>query len=205
MNQHDPSAKSTGPKSAQDHFAKCPWCAEEMAEDRELVEMIQQSLWDSLAHQSPPPEVWDRIRARLPERQRAGRGEHTFWTWPRLLPSAIVVGLLIAFVSLVVWQSVWPGKRGVGLLPATPRTGSHQVGWRGIDKRELALPQEDERPIAIAALPGGVSTFDAMTSEGLLNVGYLNRLQRLPRLEWKEPHGSRSAVTDANDPRNPLP
>ena len=206
MNQHDPSTKSTSPKSAQDHFARCPWCAEEMAEDRELVEMIQQSLWDSLARQAPPPEVWDRIRARLPEQQRAGRGEHTIWTRSRLLPSTIVIGLLIAFVSLVVGQSVWSGKRDVGLPLAAPQTGSQQVGWRGIDKRELALPQEaDERPIAIAALPGGVSTFDAMTNEGLLNMGYLNRLQRPSRPEWKESHGSRSAVTDASDPRNPPP
>ncbi len=198
MNRRDLSPKSTGPESVKDHFAKCPWCAEEMAEDRELMELIQRSLRDSLAHQTPPPEVWDRIRARLPERKRARWGEHTAWAWPRLLSNAVMVGLLIALVNLIVWQPLLPGKRDVVSPPTTPRTG-----WRGIDERGPALPHEDEKPTAIAALPGGMNTFDAMTREGLLNVGYLHHLQRPPHPQWREPSGPRSAVTDANGFRNP--
>jgi hypothetical protein len=204
MNRHDLPAESAGSESAEDHSAEYPWCAEEMPGDREMVELIQRALWDSLAHQTPPPEVWDRIQARLPERKRAGRGEHTGWTWPLLVSNAVAVGLLIAFMGLIVWQPLRPSERDVASPPAAPRTDS-QVGQWGIDEQGPALSQEDEKPTVIAALPGGTSKFDVMTSEGLLNVGYLNYLQRHPRPAWKGPRGLKSAATDTNDPRSPLP
>jgi hypothetical protein len=193
MNRCDPPTEGTGPESVKDHFAKCPRCVEEMAEDRELVELIQQSLRDSLEHQTPSPEVWNRIRARLPDQRRDRWGEHIAGAWPRLLSNAVVVGLLIAFMGLIIRQPSWPGERHIASLPTAPQTNTQTP----------ALLHEDEKPIAVAAPSSGTGTFDAMASEGLLNVGYLNHLQRHPRPRWKAPREPRAAVTEDNSFRNP--
>jgi hypothetical protein len=209
MNQCDPPIERNSPGSAKDHFDECPWCAEEMAEDPEFVEVIQKSLWDSLSDETPPPEVWDRIRARLPERRQTIRGERMAWAWPQLLSNAVVVGLLIVVAGLTVWRPFWLGKQNVVSLPTAYQVDS-QAGWRGVDERAPALhnngdEEEIAEPIVVAALPGGTGTYGTMTREGLLSVGYLHRLQRPPRSQWKEPVKPGLTDADASGGRNPLP
>lgn len=202
MNRCDPAVENTGPESIKEHLAKCSWCAEEMAEDQELMGLIQQSLWDSLAHQNPSPEVWDRIRARLPEREQVGQRVHMVWAWPRLLSDAVVVGLLIAFVGLALLRPLEPRKRGVASPTATSRI-DEQTGWGGVDERGPASPREDENT-AIAVLPSGISVFDAMTSKGLLSGGYLHHLKRGP-VRWGGASRPGSAVAGDSGVRNPVP
>jgi len=203
MNQCDPPKENAGPESTKDHLAECPWCAEEMAEDQELMGLIQQSLWDSLAHQSPSPEVWDRIRARLPERKQVRWSDRLVWTWPRLLSDAVVVGLLLALVGLALLRPPWASKRDVPSLPTASQTDD-QVEWRGVEEQVPEHVHENGEPTVSAMLPGGTGLFDAMTSEGLLNVGYLYRLKRGPA-RWEGPARPGSAVTGGSGARNLLP
>lgn len=203
MNRRNPHEESAGPKFAQGHSTKCQSCAGGTAEDRELVDLIQQSLKDSLAYQTPSPEVWSKIYTQLSDRKQPRWGERALGLWPRLVSNTVAVGLLIALAGLIMWQPLRPAKREVAALPSAP-TKDSQTGWRGLDERGAEIPQERERTSVSGTLPSGTSAFDSMTKEGLLNLGYLNYLNRPPNLT-KEVQVSRSGHTQANNLKNPIP
>ena len=202
MNRRNRLRRDTDPEALNDYLAKCPWRDEEMAEDHELMDLLQRSLWESLAHQNPPPEVWDRILARLPERRRERRSAFLVWTWPRLLSNAVVVGLAIAFLSLALWQPLEPNRQGVPLLPAAPQI-SYREKWRGKEIQGPVLPRQKAELMG-PVLSGSTDGFEAMAGEGLLNEGYLYHLQNAPA--HSEVAGrSRSVVVTENVARYLLP
>lgn len=192
MNRHNRLKRDTDSKVLNDHLAEYPGCDEEMGEDRELIDLLQRSLWESLAHQNPPPEVWDRILARLPERKRERRGAFLVWTWPRLLSNAVVVGLVIAFLGLALWQPPEPNRQGVSLLPSASQI-SHRERWLGKEIQGPVLPPQNMGPVMSASTDG----FEAMAGEGLLSKGYLRHLQNVPMHSDVAGRGRSVVVTDS--------
>lgn len=180
MNRRKESSQRHGPPTSAEHFDECPWCAQEMAEDRELVEVIQRSLWSSLAHENPPPEVWDRILARLPERRQEQAGRRMAWAWPPALSNAVAVVLLLVLVGVSVWQPFGLMQRPIPVPTTVTAWVDSRAGWRSVDQSAPPLPAEEGEslvePAPASQLPDGA--FAAMSNEGLLNLGYLHHMHR---------------------------
>ncbi|MCR4408559.1 MAG: anti-sigma factor [Anaerolineae bacterium] len=195
MNQRNRLRKDTDPEALNDPLAESPECGQGMAEDHELMDLLQRSLWGALAHQNPPPEVWDRILARLPEQKRERRSAFLVWTWPRLLSNAVVVGLAIAFLGLALWQPLELNRQGVPILPAASQV-SYRERWRGKEIQGPVLPRQKAEfmgPVLSASTDG----FEAMAGEGLLNEGYLYHLQNAPAHSEVAGRGRSVVATDS--------
>ncbi len=205
MSRRKEPSQRHGPPSPAEHFDECPWCAKEMAEERELVEVIQRSLWDSLAHESPSPEVWDRILARLPERKQEPVGRRVAWAWPHALSNAAAVVLLLILVGLSVWRPSGLMQRPIPAPTTVTAWVDSRAGWRGVDRSAPALPVEEGESIVelgpASQLPGGA--FAAMSSEGLLSLGYLHHMHRPSEGLLGEPKSG--AMVNSEASRNPPP
>ncbi len=92
------------------HLQTCPACQHSLHEIQTVFDLL--TTWPE---ETPPPEIPDRVMARLPHRRLQAD------LWPPVLAGQLLVGLTVLALAWPRWQARWSALlRQVDLPPALP-------------------------------------------------------------------------------------